>query len=153
MTLRNVPKDQQILDEYFSLVTKPGAEKTAWLFGMVAVYGKTPDQLKGFKWNDDHSITLKDKKRPLHPLHPQWAFLFQLKEKQPFKKKDCWLALSHSLAQAQHQGLVLNTDSLLLAHKVRKVYYTPIKRRLTNDCQKKQSFARRKQLSFDLCPV
>ena len=120
---------------------------------MVAVYGKTPDQLKGFKWNDDHSITLKDKKRPLHPLHPQWAFLFQLKEKQPFKKKDCWLALSHSLAQAQHQGLVLNTDSLLLAHKVRKVYYTPIKRRLTNDCQKKQSFARRKQLSFDLCPV
>ena len=153
MTLRDVPKDQQILDEYFSLLTTPGSEKMAWLFGMVAVYGKTPGQLEGFKWNEDHTITLKDKKRRINPLHPQWAFLFQLKEKQPFKKKSCWLALTQSLAQAQHQGLVLNTDSLLLAHKVRKVYYTPLKQRLSGGCQKKPRFPRRKQLALDLCPV
>ena len=151
MTLRNVPKDQQILDEYFSLAAKPGAEQTAWLFGMIAVYGKTPDQLNGFKWNDDQTITLKNKKRPLHPLHPQWAFLFQLKEKQPSKTKSCWLALSQSLAKAQSQGLILNTDSLLLAHKVRKVYYTPTKRRLPSDYQKKQGFPKRKQSPLALC--
>lgn len=151
MTLRNVPKDQQILDEYFSLLVKPGFEKTAWLFGMVAVYGKTPEQLKGFKWNEDHTITLKDKKRPLYPLHPQWAFLFQLKEKQPSKTKDCWLVLSQALTKAQNQGLILNTDSLLLAYKVRKVYYTPTKRRLPSGYQKKHGFPKKKQSSLDLC--
>ena len=87
MTLRNVPKDQQILDEYFSLVTKPGAEKTAWLFGMVAVYGKTPDQLKGFKWNDDHSITLKDKKTTITPTASTVGFFVSTQRKTALQKE------------------------------------------------------------------
>ncbi len=90
MTLRNVPRDQAILDQFFSLMSKPGLEEVAWLFGMVAVYGKTPEDLKDLTWNEDFTINLQCKKRPVRPLHPQWVFLFQLKEKQPFKEKSCW---------------------------------------------------------------
>ena len=139
MTLRNVPRDQDILDEFFSLMTKPGLEKTAWLFGMVAVYGKTPDELKHFSWNDDHTINLQCKKRPVRPLHPQWVFLFQLKEKQPFKVKSCWEALSKTLSKAQDTGLVSHLDDVLLAHKVRKVYYTPTKPHRSIGARKKRS--------------
>ena len=127
MTLRNVPRDQDILDQFFSLTTKPGLEHIAWLFGMIAVYGKTPDELKHFTWNDDHTINLEYKKRPVRPLHPQWVFLFQLKEKQPSKTKSCWDALSKTLFQLQDTGLVPHIDEVLLAHRVRKVYYTPAK--------------------------
>ena len=94
---------------------------------MVATYGKTPSELKGFTWNEDNSINIPSKKRPVRPLHPQWVFIFQLKEKQPSKKKG-WSPLCRSLALAQDQGLIkLSTEGVLLAHKVRKVYYTPIK--------------------------
>ena len=44
MTLRTVPQDQEILDQFFSLSARPSLEKVAWLFGMVAVYGKTPEE-------------------------------------------------------------------------------------------------------------
>ena len=139
MTIRSVPRDQEILDEFFSLAAKPGLEKIAWLYGMVAVYGKHPEELKHFVWNEDNSISLKHKKRPLRPLHPQWVFLFQLKEKQPSRTKSCWNALSEALSQAQDTGLVSRIDDVLLAHKVRKIYYTPARRpQRTTGCQKKQ---------------
>ena len=138
MTIRNVPRDQDILDEFFSLMTKPGLEKVAWLFGMVAVYGKTPEDLKDFSWNEDYSINLQCKKRAVRPLHPQWVFLFQLKEKQPSKTKSCWESLSKALNQTQDDGLVSQLDEVLLAHKVRKLYYTPTKQRRTIGSRKKQ---------------
>lgn len=138
MTLRNVPRDQDILDQFFSLTTKPGLEHIAWLFGMIAVYGKTPDELKHFTWNDDHTINLEYKKRPIRPLHPQWVFLFQLKEKQPSKTKSCWDALSKTLFQLQDTGLVPHIDEVLLAHRVRKVYYTPAKQLRSVGSKKKR---------------
>ena len=104
------------------------------VLAMVATYGKTPSELKGFTWNDDHSINIKSKKRSLRPLHPQWVFLFQLKEKQPFNLKSRWSALHSSLEKTCGYGNVsLTIKGLLLAHKVRKVYYTPLKR--SDDCQ------------------
>jgi hypothetical protein len=139
MTLRNVPRDQAILDQFFSLTSKPGFEKVAWLFGMVAVYGKTPEDLKSFTWNEDFTINLQCKKRPVRPLHPQWVFLFQLKEKQPFKTKSCWESAIKKLTYIQDTGLVSPLDDVLLAHKVRKVYYTPSKQHRLNVSQKKES--------------
>ena len=139
MTLRNVPRDQDILDQFFFLMTRPGLKEVAWLFGMIAVYGKRPEELEHFTWNKDHTINLQCKKRPVRPLHPQWVFLFQLKEKQPSRTKSCWNALSEALSQAQDTGLVSRIDDVLLAHKVRKIYYTPARRpQKTNGCQKKQ---------------
>ena len=96
---------------------------------MVAVYGKSPIELEGFTWNEDNSINIKSKKRPIHPLHPQWVFIFQLKEKQPLKKKSCWNPLVVSLTDAMNKEQInLSIDGLILAHKIRKIYYTPIKR-------------------------
>jgi len=103
-------------------------EDVGWLLGMVATYGKTPSELKGFTWNDDNSINIKSKKRSIRPLHPQWVFLFQLKEKQPFNLKGRWSTLCSSLQKTCGYGNVsLTIKGLLLAHKVRKVYYTPLK--------------------------
>jgi len=112
-------------------------EDVGWLLGMVATYGKTPAELKGFTWNDDNSITIKSKKRSIRPLHPQWVFLFQLKEKQPFNLKSRWSFLCSSLEKTCGIGNVsLTIKGLLLAHKVRKVYYTPLKQ---SDGYRKQS--------------
>lgn len=130
----HLPTDPRIVDEIFSLKTKNGMEDVGWLLAMVATYGKTPSELKGFTWNDDHSINIKSKKRSLRPLHPQWVFLFQLKEKQPFNLKSRWSTLNSSLEKTCGYGNVsLTIKGLLLAHKVRKVYYTPLKR--SDDCQ------------------
>jgi hypothetical protein len=139
MTLRTVPQDQEILDQFFSLSARPSLEKVAWLFGMVAVYGKTPEELEHFTWNDDYTINLQCKKRSVRPLHPQWVFLFQLKEKQPSKLKSCWNKILKGLSKEQDAGLVLPIEDVLLAHKVRKLYYTPTKRHAPSGFQKKQS--------------
>jgi hypothetical protein len=48
--------------------------------------------------------------------------------KQPSKLKSRWSSLAKSLEKKQKDGLVnLSLDSLLLAYKIRKVYYTPLK--------------------------
>ena len=139
MLHKHLPTDPRIVDEIFSLKTQSSMEDVGWLLAMVATYGKTPAELKGFSWNDDNSINIKAKKRSIRPLHPQWVFLFQLKEKQPSRTKSCWNALSEALSQAQDTGLVSRIDDVLLAHKVRKIYYTPARRpQKTNGCQKKQ---------------
>ena len=139
MTLRTVPQDQEILDQFFSLSARPSLEKVAWLFGMVAVYGKIPEELEHFTWNDDYTINLQCKKRSVRPLHPQWVFLFQLKEKQPSKLKSCWNKILKGLSKEQDAGLVLPIEDVLLAHKVRKLYYTPSKRQWPVASQKKRS--------------
>ena len=129
----HLPSDARIVDEIFSLTGKPKCRDEGWLMAMVATYGKTPNELKGFTWNEDNSINIPSKKRPIRPLHPQWVFIFQLKEKQPSRKKG-WSPLCRSLLLAQNQGLIkLSTEGVLLAHKVRKVYYTPLKQH-TSDC-------------------
>lgn len=81
MTIRSVPRDQEILDEFFSLAAKPGLEKIAWLYGMVAVYGKHPEKLKHFVWNKDNSISLEHKKRPLRPVDRIEQFFLSLYRK------------------------------------------------------------------------
>ena len=57
-----VPDDQQIVEEYFNLATRQTTKNCSWLYGMVATYGLTPNQLEGFSWNTDNSIKVKDKK-------------------------------------------------------------------------------------------
>ena len=96
---------------------------------MVAVYDRSPEELKGFTWNEDNSINIESKKRPLRPLHPQWVLIFQLKEKQPSNLKGRWDPLVTRLETAiSEEKTAVTIEGMLLAHKVRKVYYTPIKR-------------------------
>jgi hypothetical protein len=124
----HLPSDARIVDEVFSLTGTPKCRDEGWLMAMVSTYGKTTRELKEFTWNDDDSISIPSKKRPVRPLHPQWVYLFQLKEKQPSKLKSRWSSLAKSLEKKQKDGLVnLSLDSLLLAYKIRKVYYTPLK--------------------------
>ena len=129
MIHQHLPNDPRIVDEVFSVMAQPGLEDVGWLLGMVATFGETPSSLKDFTWNDDNSINITSKKRSLKPLHPQWVILFQLKEKQPSRTKSRWLPISRKLNSAYTEGKCgLNVKGLLLAYKVRKVYYTPIKR-------------------------
>ena len=103
MIHQHLPSDPRIVDEVFNVVAKPGLEDVGWLLGMVAVYGKSPEELKGFSWNEDNSINLQSKKRPVRPLHPQWVFIFQLKEKQPFTRKSRWNPLVARLDKAVNE--------------------------------------------------
>ena len=130
MIHQHLPNDARIVDEVFNVVAKPGLAKVGWLLAMVAVYGKSPTELEGFTWNEDNSINIKSKKRSISPLHPQWVFIFQLKEKQPSKRKGCWEPLIVSLGEAMdNEDINLSIEGLILAHKIRKIYYTPLKRR------------------------
>lgn len=129
MIHRHLPSDPRIVDEVFSLRALNGHHDVGWLMGMVATFGKTPKELKGFTWNDDDSINLLNKKRPVRPLHPQWVFLFSLKEKQPLRLRSRWDSILNNLGKAlERDDVRLSVEGLLLAYKVRKVYYTPIKR-------------------------
>ena len=119
-----VPDDQQILEEYFDLATNKKTKKLSWLYGMIATFGLDPDQLDGFTWNNDYSINLKNKKRAIQPLHPQWTFLFELKEKQPCKSKDCLSSVRSSLYRAMaFEKTQLRIRDLLEAYEIRKNFY------------------------------
>ena len=122
------PLDQRIVDEFFQLESRRGSKGIAWLYGMIATYGIKPEELEsGYQW-DGTAIVLTTKKRPIRPLHPQWVFLFQLKEKQPHKLQGCWNPLSASLYRAMaHQQVSFNITDLLLAHRLRKSYYRQLK--------------------------
>ena len=123
----HLPSDARIVDEIFCLTSRSEYCDEGWLMAMVATYGKTPEELKGFTWNQDYSINIPTKKRSIQPVHPQWVFIFQLKEKQPSKKKG-WNRLCHNLKIVQQEERIkLSIDKVLLAHKIRKVYYTPFK--------------------------
>ena len=121
---RNFPDDQQIVEEYFDLATNRKTKKLSWLYGMIATFGLDPDQLDGFTWNNDYSINLKNKKRAIHPLHPQWTFLFELKEKQPCKSEDCLSSVRSSLYRAMaFEKTQLRIRDLLEAYEIRKNFY------------------------------
>jgi hypothetical protein len=115
------PIDQRIVDEYFQLVSTRKTKDLAWLYGMIATYGLKPEELDGFTWGPEFSICVKDRKRPVKPCHPQWAFLFSLQEKQPREMRSCWSSLYLSLYEAMaYQDVSLNVTDLLLAHRLRK---------------------------------
>ena len=77
----------------------------------------------------DYSISLPSKKRSIKPVHPQWAFLFSLKEKQPCDLQSCLGSLCLSLYEAMaFQNVQLNITDLLLAHNLRKKHYRQVKR-------------------------
>lgn len=133
-----LPSDARIVDEIFSVTAMPDWVEEGWLLAMIATYGKTAEELKGFTWNKDNTINIETRKKPVRPLHPQWVFIFQLKEKQPSKLKSRWSALIKRLAKAQKESVFkLSIEGLLLAHKVRKVYYTPLKQK-SSCLEKKQ---------------
>lgn len=122
------PLDQRIVDEYFHLSNNKKTKKIAWLYGMIATYGLKPEELNDFTWNADLSITIPGKKRSVRPLHPQWVFLFELKEKQPRDVQSCVASLSSSLYEAiAYQCVELNITDLVLAHRIRKNHYRQIK--------------------------
>lgn len=135
MISANPLHDQRIIDSCFHLLTTPGFRKAGWLFGMVSVYGKTPENLKGFTWNDDNTIIITSKKRPVRPLHPEWVSLFQLKEKQPSKLESRWDEISNVLNEAIKKGMVnLTIPNLLIAYKMRKLVYAPVNKPLHSTC-------------------
>ena len=113
------PIDQRIVDDYFNLSKSRKHNKLAWFYGMLATYGVKPDQLKGFSWNKDNTINIPSKKRSIRPIHPQWVFLFSLKEKQPSNIESCW---KEAMACQEIQCDVIE---LLLAYKMRKAFYAP----------------------------
>jgi len=123
------PLDQRIVDEYFRLASSRKTKDIAWLYGMVATYGLKPEELCDLDWGPNLSISVPGKKRLVRPLHPQWALLFSLKEKQPRNMQDCWSLLSSSLYEAMaFRDVELNITDLILGHKLRKNHYRDLKR-------------------------
>jgi hypothetical protein len=124
------PVDQRIVDEYFKLISKQKTKEVGWLYAMVATYGVKPEDLVGFEWEIQSQLQLKNKKKLVSPLHPQWVLLFELKEKQPRNLRSCWSTLQASLYQAiAYQKVSLNITDLLLAHRLRKNHYQNFKRK------------------------
>jgi hypothetical protein len=122
-----VPTDQNIIDEYFRLAFIPGLSDIHLIFALIAVYGKHPRELNHFQWGPRDSILLPGRKRSIHPLHPQWVTLFNLKK---IKGTDKIETLGLRLEQAIQKGQVhIDIPSLLLSYKMRKVFYQPIKRK------------------------
>jgi hypothetical protein len=127
------PLDQRIVDEYFRLVSNRKTKDIAWLYGMVATYGLKPEELTNFDWGPDSSVSVPGKKRLVRPIHPQWAFLFDLKEKQPRNLQGCYSSLCSQLYEAMaFQDVQLNITDLVLAHKLRKNHYRQLKQQLAS---------------------
>ena len=122
------PVDQRIVDEYFQLVANRKTKDVGWLYAMVATYGLKPEELHGFSWGTGGTIKIAQRKRPVSPLHPQWAFLFELKEKEPCFTQDSWTSLCSTLYRFMaYQEINLNVTDLLLAHRLRKSHYQRFK--------------------------
>jgi hypothetical protein len=122
------PPDQAIVDDYFQLSRLKGFSSAAWLYGMIATYGVHPKELKSFEWSQDNTIKIITKKNKIKPLHPQWSFLFQLKEKQPSNIEDCFDKIKSKLNKAiETQKVSLNFTDLQLAYQLRKGLYCPKK--------------------------
>lgn len=113
------PSDQAILDEYFSLTSRPSSRPLAWLMGMCTVYGVKPEQLKGFSWQAQNKIKIPSKKYKLSPLHPQWVLLFQLNGKTYKIEK-----IEEQWKKGIEEGQIrLSLFDLLHAYKNRKNFY------------------------------
>lgn len=114
------PVDQRIIDDFFYLDRGERSKSIAWLYGMVATYGLKPLQLQDFSWGPDNSVLLQGRKRPIKPMHPHWAVIFELK-KQPRNIQGRLSNLAKSLERAIEAGKTeLNVDALLAAHRDRK---------------------------------
>lgn len=125
------PIDQIIVDDYFKLYSLRSFSSACWLYGMLATYGVRLNELKEFHWNADNTITVTSKKRKIKPLHPQWLYLFQLKEKQPSNIEGCLTTMEFKLIKAiENQKIKLNFTDLQLAYQIRKNYYQKKKQNL-----------------------
>jgi len=124
------PVDQRIVDEYFQLDSQRSTKGVAWLFGMIATYGVKPEELTHFDWGPNGTLLLSNRKRPIRPLHPQWAVLFDLQKKRPH---DVWSRLesliTHLYRLMAHQQISVNITDLILAHRVRKDHCKQLKQR------------------------
>tara|TARA_S200002703_G_scaffold80985_1_gene69873 strand:- start:603 stop:1034 length:432 start_codon:yes stop_codon:yes gene_type:complete len=119
------PTDQRIVNDYFSLLASRKLKNVAWLYGMIATYGIKPDKLWDFNWGPENSIIVKSRKKPIYPLHPQWVILFGLKQKRPQQLWGRIKSLCYGLYQEMaNQKIDLNITDLLLAHKIRRKYYS-----------------------------
>lgn len=114
------PVDQRIIDDFFYLDRGGRSKSIAWLYGMVATYGLKPSQLQDFSWGPDNSVLLQGRKRPIKPMHPHWAVIFELK-KQPRNIQGRLSNLAKSLERAIEAGKTdLDVNALLAAHSDRK---------------------------------
>ena len=114
------PVDQRIIDDFFYLDRGERSKSIAWLYGMVATYGLKPSQLQNFSWGPDNSVLLQGRKRPIKPMHPHWAVIFELK-KQPRNIQGRLSNLAKSLERAIEAGKTdLDVNALLAAHSDRK---------------------------------
>jgi len=133
----HAPPDQAVLDNYFKLASNRQMTSVCWLYGMLATFGVHPQELKGFSWNSDGTITVLNKKRKVKPLHPQWLILFSLKEKQPSNIEDRFEILETKLNQViKSQKITVNITDLQLAYRLRRSFY-----------QKKKADLQKKYLS------
>lgn len=122
------PLDQRIVDEYFHLAGNKKTKDIAWLYGMIATYGLRLEELNGFTWSSESDIKINTKKRAIHPIHPQWVVLFNLKEKQPRDLRSRWFPLCSSFYELiACQAVTLNITDLILAHTLRKKHYKQVK--------------------------
>lgn len=123
-----IPVDQRIVNAFFQLDSQRVNKDAAWLFGMIATYGINAKDLASFDWGPGNTLVLTSKKRPIHPLHPQWVFLFNLQKKRPCEVQDRIPPFSSQLYRLMaHQAIDVNVTDLLLAHKMRKNHYKAIK--------------------------
>jgi len=123
-----IPVDQRIVDAFFQLDSQRTNKGAAWLFGVIATYGVNPEDLTSFDWGPDNTLIVPGKKRPIHPLHPQWVVLFNLQKKRPCEVQDRIPPfLSQLYRLMAHQAIDVNVTDLLLAYKIRKNHYKSIK--------------------------
>ena len=122
------PVDQKIVDDFFKLSTGNNTKNIAWLYGMVATYGIKPTHLQRFSWGPENTILLKGRKRPVKPLHPHWAIIFNLK-KQPRNIQDRLETICDDLKKAiTTKTIKCEIKELLFAHRERKKNFYAIKR-------------------------
>lgn len=123
------PVDQKIVDDFFKLSTGNNTKNIAWLYGMVATYGIKPVDLYSFSWGPENTILIKGRKRPVKPLHPHWAIIFNLK-KQPRNIQDRFNNICNDLKKAMTTKTInCEIKELLFAHKERKKNFYAIKLR------------------------
>jgi len=127
------PVDQRIVDEFFQLSAHRKTRDIAWVYAMVSTYGIKPDELKTFDWGPESTINVCRLRKPVHPLHPQWAIIFDLKHKQPSKLESRIDGILLDYYKAISLGQIsMNITDLILAHKLRKQHYKRAENQASN---------------------
>ena len=119
------PNDQTIVDE-----TTTDQSKTQPI-SLVVWYDcdlwPTPDALEGFSGVlklDLHT----SKRRPVSPVHPQWAIIFRLKKTAPQLAGLLAISVEQLYCAMAYQKVGVNITDLLLSHQMRKRLYRSVKR-------------------------